>query len=313
MDAAIPDTSDFIWRSPGQWREFMMERYPGVDVIVPDGKFHTRYRAQQVGDVEFAEITSSSRQCIRVDAPRQESRDCFYLALQVVGDFHGGLGGQECHAGPQTFLLLDSRAPHWREMGPGCQLLNVRLPRMMIDRHLDDSAAAIMQPVNARIGQAAVAWEFAHSIWRRRDELGAGLPRMTALLGCMVASLFAVPANKGQTSSTVVFQRHRLLQCIDDQLRNPQFNVARAADCCGISRRYVHLLMQGTGRTFTRYLLERRLAECHDEIRATLGGRVRSLTDIAFSWGFNDIAHFSRAFRNHYGQSPREFRQNCKC
>ena len=33
------------------------------------------------------------------------------------------------------------------------------------------------------------------------------------------------------------------------------------------------------------------------------------MSDIAFSWGFNDAAHFSRSFKEQYGMSPREFRQ----
>lgn len=34
-----------------------------------------------------------------------------------------------------------------------------------------------------------------------------------------------------------------------------------------------------------------------------------SISEICFRWGFNGSAHFSRAFREQYGLSPREFRQ----
>ncbi|MDD5581131.1 MAG: AraC family transcriptional regulator [Methylobacter sp.] len=30
---------------------------------------------------------------------------------------------------------------------------------------------------------------------------------------------------------------------------------------------------------------------------------------MAFRWGFNDSAHFSRVFKQQFGCSPREFRQ----
>ncbi|MDH4393235.1 MAG: helix-turn-helix domain-containing protein [Aquabacterium sp.] len=34
----------------------------------------------------------------------------------------------------------------------------------------------------------------------------------------------------------------------------------------------------------------------------------RSVSALAFSWGFNDAAHFSRSFREQFGQSPRAWR-----
>ena len=34
----------------------------------------------------------------------------------------------------------------------------------------------------------------------------------------------------------------------------------------------------------------------------------RTITEIAFSWGFNNAAHFSRVFREHAGLPPSDFR-----
>ncbi|MGD9922536.1 MAG: helix-turn-helix domain-containing protein, partial [Pseudorhodoplanes sp.] len=37
----------------------------------------------------------------------------------------------------------------------------------------------------------------------------------------------------------------------------------------------------------------------------------RTITEIAFGWGFNDAAHFSRIFRGRFGCSARELRGEC--
>jgi AraC-like DNA-binding protein len=34
----------------------------------------------------------------------------------------------------------------------------------------------------------------------------------------------------------------------------------------------------------------------------------RSISDIAYDWGFSSNAHFSRAFKRHTGMSPRDFK-----
>jgi AraC family transcriptional regulator, positive regulator of tynA and feaB len=38
-------------------------------------------------------------------------------------------------------------------------------------------------------------------------------------------------------------------------------------------------------------------------------GRLKSISEIAFEWGFNDSAHFSRIFCNEFGLTPRAFRK----
>jgi AraC-like DNA-binding protein len=37
----------------------------------------------------------------------------------------------------------------------------------------------------------------------------------------------------------------------------------------------------------------------------------RTITEIAFGWGFSDAAHFSRIFRARFGCAPRELRAEC--
>jgi AraC-like DNA-binding protein len=35
----------------------------------------------------------------------------------------------------------------------------------------------------------------------------------------------------------------------------------------------------------------------------------RTITDIAFAWGFSDQSHFNRRFKAEYGCAPRDYRQ----
>ncbi len=39
----------------------------------------------------------------------------------------------------------------------------------------------------------------------------------------------------------------------------------------------------------------------------------QTLMKIAFSWGFNSAAHFTRSFRDQFGMSPREYRRATEC
>lgn len=304
---------DRVWRDLAEWRTFMSLRYPGAQVFGSQGDgFRTRHRSWQFGGIEFAEILSDSAQSLQVDLPEQAAPDSYYLPLQLNGEFRGGQYGRECCAGSRSLLLVDSHAPHWRELSAHSRLLNVRLPKPMLESYLTDPQAVCMKPVSAASGLGALAWDFIQSLWQRRAELSrVEVLHLADVLSRMVASLFDTSRDgEAGHSGTVDGQRHRLLEYITHHLNDPQLDVRKAAAACGISPRYVHLLMRATGRTFSRYLLEHRLEKC----RQALQGREnsRSITEIAFEWGFNDVSHFSRSFRWRYGESPRDTRRKTR-
>jgi transcriptional regulator GlxA family with amidase domain len=59
-----------------------------------------------------------------------------------------------------------------------------------------------------------------------------------------------------------------------------------------------------SAETLGRHILRRRLERC----RADLADPMRTVTDVAFGWGFLSLAHFSRAYRAHFGSPPSEDR-----
>ncbi len=57
-----------------------------------------------------------------------------------------------------------------------------------------------------------------------------------------------------------------------------------------------------------RYIRQRRLENCRKDLLdpIQIGARI---SDIAFRWGFNDLSHFSRVFKQRYDYSPKDYRQ----
>ncbi|MGH7005023.1 MAG: helix-turn-helix domain-containing protein, partial [Alphaproteobacteria bacterium] len=92
-------------------------------------------------------------------------------------------------------------------------------------------------------------------------------------------------------------------------LADPTLSPRGAADALGISVRLVHRLFEEMGTSFGRWVLERRLDACR---RALDGPAPRAISDIAFAWGFNELSHFSRAFKARFGVAPRDFRARAR-
>ena len=59
---------------------------------------------------------------------------------------------------------------------------------------------------------------------------------------------------------------------------------------------------------FRGYVQTQRLERCKRDL-ADPAYQARHIGEIAFAWGFNDLAHFSRIFKQRFGVSPREWRE----
>ena len=74
-----------------------------------------------------------------------------------------------------------------------------------------------------------------------------------------------------------------------------------------VTPRYVQILFESEGTTFSRFLLLQRLAVAH---RTLCDPRfaARAVSAIAFEAGFGDLSHFNRDFRRRDGGSPSDVR-----
>jgi AraC-like DNA-binding protein len=81
-----------------------------------------------------------------------------------------------------------------------------------------------------------------------------------------------------------------------------------AAYCC-ISVRTLHSRFATLGQTFGNWLLTTRLDACAKALRDP-SRRTRSISEIAYGYGFSDLSHFHKRFRAHFDMSPGEWRRN---
>lgn len=101
----------------------------------------------------------------------------------------------------------------------------------------------------------------------------------------------------------------RVKDYINANIRNPRLSVQLVAEHIGVTTRYLQLLFAEENECVSEYIRRERLRGCLLDLRDT-GSDRQSITDIAFSWGFNSAAHFSSSFRKVYGLSPRDYRSS---
>lgn len=75
------------------------------------------------------------------------------------------------------------------------------------------------------------------------------------------------------------------------------------AERVGVSVRYLHRLLEASGKTFSEHLLDRRLERAQRLLRDPRLAHSR-IGELALQAGFSDLSHFNRSFRRRFGTTP---------
>jgi AraC-like DNA-binding protein len=94
---------------------------------------------------------------------------------------------------------------------------------------------------------------------------------------------------------------------IEAGLGQPTLSLEQLATTHGVTARYFQKLFEAEGRTFSDYLLERRLERAYQALRNRREAS-RSVSSIAFDVGFGDLSYFNRTFKKRFGATPRDVR-----
>lgn len=105
--------------------------------------------------------------------------------------------------------------------------------------------------------------------------------------------------------------RERIVRVVERDLRDPALDVSRISRSVGLSPRHVHRLFEDDPVPLMQWVLELRLENCFQELMQA-GPCGKTIGEIAYSWGFNDQAHFSRAFRRRFGTTPSAVRSSIR-
>ena len=105
-----------------------------------------------------------------------------------------------------------------------------------------------------------------------------------------------------QTSSLVIL---KLRAAIDAGLADPGLVPSEAAEAAGVSVRYANALLAKQGTSLARLIQTCRLERCRKLLEEPLQAH-RSVSEIAFSWGFSDLSYFGRSFKKAFLEFHRE-------
>ena len=166
-----------------------------------------------------------------------------------------------------------------------------------------------LQDVHGLVIEAAHAVAYVNWLSELKDVLprhsslsAAALDRTGALLAQLVGQVR--PATSTPTNGRLA-ARNRACLYIQDQLGRRDLNVENVAASIGVSRAKLFMLFKPDGGV-ERYIWLSRL----EAVRSALSRSepTRTVTDLAYTYGFRDVAQLSRMFRRQYGAPPTQLK-----
>lgn len=293
------------------WRDWVWSHFGGLESdLYGDTLFDGHIAASHAGQVVFTKLEANRHRVLRSQRLARSS-DTSYL--KIVAPWQGSAAveqhGRQAFVRPGGWAIYDTTGSYEIGNPERVEHLIVMLPREQLTERGLRLEPLMARHVGGASGISRVALEAMRSTWQE-------LPSMSEASACgageMVMELVRLSlqelAGKASSATQMEALRDRIRDHIGQHLRDPGLSIEGMALALNCSKRHLHKAFSEEDDTLANHILRRRLQACMRDLQnPAMAGR--TITDIAFSWGFNNGAHFSRAFREHTGMAPSEFRQ----
>lgn len=298
------------------WVDMICNTYVQLECDAPRGDagqaFSGSIVAHHLPGLDLSVVCSGAQHVTRTrEAIARSADDCFIVSLQTRGGAVISQDGRHAVMAPGDFAIYDSTRPYTLHFDDEFEEIVLKMPgdelRSLL-RRTDELTATTVS------GRSAAGHLLINMVSTLRDEAESLNPASAAavasgVISVLVAGLQSLPAcGKAEPSTMNAYHLARIKQVIERRLRDPSLGLEQVAAELGMSVGHLHRLFKGEPVTAAQYLWQRRLEACSRELLDPRRARA-SVAEIAFAWGFNDAAHFSRSFRERFKCSPREWRR----
>jgi AraC-like DNA-binding protein len=239
--------------------------------------------------------------------PRQatESSQFLTMMLQTEGTTIAHQRQRHCELSRGDICFIDERHP-FRLVGVDCsEILLLRMPRTAVISRFPEMEHLVATLLPGRDPGTTL---LAHTVLQllqvarelREAQQHAAMNAIIHLLGA--TSGLAVELEN------MHWRVQKALDFIEINLSIPGLTAEQVAQAQHISRRRLDQLMRDAlGLSITGQIWSRRLQRAADDLRDTRWATA-SISQIAFANGFEDPAHFARAFKRRFEATPGQWR-----
>jgi len=294
------------------WHDCVCDAFVNLDCNSNNrSTFSGRIEIQEVADLRLISMSSDEMTLLRSTRQISKSReDDLLLPVECARKSLVKQDGRDAQLSCGDFVLVDSMRRYEVIFESGFQHTVLKIPRQLILQRVGHVDHFTGVRVDGSRGAGRLASRYIELLSHEAESMSNDALRRVAgvTLDLVAAALATIRDNSTLCeTSTRTAWRMRIKGLIDDNLADPSLSLSSIAQALNISPRYVSAIFAAHDISTNQYIWERRLEKCFETL-ADRSQSGRSISEIAFSFGFNDVSHFSRKFKARYGQSPRDMR-----
>lgn len=293
------------------WREAVFDRVAELDFRpVGTDSFDASVVGSKMADLTISRIEGSAHAAIHSVSGLKPSQDRLVFNFVLTGQMLTEQDGRTVVVKAGDGAVCDAARPYVVQFDKPFEIACIALQR---DRFPQRSANLVHLTAKSFLATS----ELCPIVMSYLLGLMKQAPALTPLNSDLVSRNFIELLSSMVVESTNCAQSllsgHRgmvlvrVKDFIEQNLNNADLDSARVAWELKLSPRYINQLLEAEGTSLSRYIWRRRLERASADLQNP-AYRNQSVSTIAMSNGFNDLSHFSKAFRLKFNQSPRQFR-----
>ncbi|WP_027531791.1 helix-turn-helix domain-containing protein [Bradyrhizobium sp. WSM3983] len=277
--------------------------------------FDAEIELDALGNFELILFNNSPMQISHTVAHASRTKsDHLFVCRQLSGSVLLEQETREIALDAGSVVLLDPLLPYSGKFLQGSKMLVVKVPRRELETRLGkirNMVARLIKPARAEDRLTSVVMGMLPSLASQMSSIS------DQLVGNHVLDLIAMSLAKAVEGARPRVSRSKALlllnirAVVDASLSDPSLNPQTVADSVGVSVRYANEVLEEHNTSLSRLILARRLARCRCALEDPAQAN-RTVSEIAYSWGFSDLTHFGRRFKQAYQILPREARALAK-
>jgi AraC family transcriptional regulator, positive regulator of tynA and feaB len=275
--------------------------------------FEAELRTGTMGPLGLARVQFQAADVERTRSHISKTQQRFFsFVLHLRGRGVFTHCGHETKLDEGDFTLSDNAEPHHMRFQGPADVIILRSPPEVLKAYLPSPERLCGLRLPSQEGFTGTAATMMRSLV---EQLERGLsPRFSQMIVRSVleimATSYAMAFESGIADCSVFGSRRvQARRFIEAHLKEPDLTPMSVARALSVSPRYLRMLFAADRETASAYILRRRLEECARQLASPMW-RGQTVTAIAFAGGFNSATHFTRAFRQRYGITPRQYRES---